>query len=208
VWEPIDNLKWQSNGLCAQPANLEIADYFFSKVPEEKYAAKNLCFSCPVRKDCLQWALENKQIWGVWGGKDEVEIRRALSVSYKGEESRRKRFPNCPYCAARPFQLETHEAEIPTGGRWTVARIVLCSECGFSWRSRTSARAVEAYHQDRKEKLDSKERLKAKKALKLEKQQQRTTQRSSLASRHPERLTEPSERSQKLSGTPQDDMQK
>ena len=189
MWSPIDNLKWQSEGLCALPANSELVDYFFSKSPEEKYAAKNLCFSCPVRQDCLQWALENKQIWGVWGGKDEVEIRRTLSVSYKGEEARRKRFPNCPYCTARPFQLETHEVEIPSGGRWSTARVVLCTECGFSWRSRTSARAVDAYHQSRSERLERKEKVRAKELLKSEKkkQQQRTTQRSSLASRRLEK---------------------
>jgi DNA-directed RNA polymerase subunit M/transcription elongation factor TFIIS len=189
VWKPIDNLKWQSQGLCADPVNSQMVDYFFSKVPVEKYAAKNLCFSCPVRKDCLQWALENKQIWGVWGGKDEVEIRRALSVSYRGEEARRKRFPNCPYCSARPFQLETREADIPTGGRWTVARIVVCTECNFSWRSRTSARAVDAHHQDRKDRLERKERARAKQAEKAatQKEQQRTKQSSSLASRHPEK---------------------
>lgn len=185
MWQPIDNLDWQSEGLCAEPSNAKMADYFFSKVPEEKYAAKNLCFTCPVRQQCLQWALENKQIWGVWGGKDEVEIRRALSVSYKGEESRRKRFPNCPYCAARPFQLETHEAEIPSGGRWTVARIVACTECGFSWRSRTSARAVDAYHASRNERLEAKEKLRAKNALKKKKQQQQSkSQRSALIEGH------------------------
>jgi hypothetical protein len=189
VWKPIDNLKWQSSGACADPKNSQLVDYFFSRDPQEKYAAKNLCFSCPVRKDCLQWSLENRQIWGVWGGKDEVEIRRALSVSYKGEEARRKRYPNCPYCNARPFQLETHEAEIPSGGRWTMARIVLCTECGFSWRSRTSARAVDAYHQDRKERIERKEKLRLKKAEKIQrkKEQQRTTQRSVLTSRPPEK---------------------
>lgn len=180
MWKPVDNLKWQAEGLCALPTNSQLVDYFFSKIPLEKYAAKNLCFTCPVRQQCLQWALENKQIWGVWGGKDEVEIRRALSVSYKGEEARRKRFPNCPYCNARPFQLTTQEAEIPSGGRWTMARIVLCTECGFSWRSRTSARAVEAYHQDRVDKIEKKERLRTKKTLK---KQQSTKQSSALAVR-------------------------
>lgn len=171
MWKPIENLKWQKDAACGLPINNGMADYFFSKVPEEKYAAKNLCYSCPVREQCLQWALENKQIWGVWGGKDEVEIRRALSVSYRGEESRRKRFPNCPYCSARPFQLKTFEAEIPTGGRWTVAKIVECSECGFSWRSRTSFNAIEAYKQSRADRLARKTREQEKRALRKAKKQ-------------------------------------
>lgn len=153
MWKPANNLKWQKDAECAKPANKKFVNWFFSKNPKEKYAAKNLCYTCPVRSECLQWALENKQIWGVWGGKDEVEIRRTLSVSYKGEEARRRRYPNCPYCNARPFQLETKTESIPGGGRWTSAKIVECTACGFSWRSRTSVNAIESYKQMRDDRL-------------------------------------------------------
>ncbi|MEE1752094.1 WhiB family transcriptional regulator [Streptomyces sp. SP18CS02] len=39
--------------------------------------AKAVCRRCPVREQCLQWALENNQDIGVWGGLGENE-RRAL----------------------------------------------------------------------------------------------------------------------------------
>ncbi|HEY9329395.1 MAG TPA: WhiB family transcriptional regulator [Streptomyces sp.] len=39
--------------------------------------AKAVCRSCPVRQECLRWALDNGQDAGVWGGLDETE-RRAL----------------------------------------------------------------------------------------------------------------------------------
>ncbi|WNI33923.1 WhiB family transcriptional regulator [Streptomyces sp. ITFR-6] len=39
--------------------------------------AKAVCHGCPVRAECLSWALENGQDTGVWGGPDEAE-RRAL----------------------------------------------------------------------------------------------------------------------------------
>ncbi|MGW6208692.1 WhiB family transcriptional regulator [Streptomyces sp. NPDC055089] len=39
--------------------------------------AKVVCRSCPVRQECLRWALDNGQDAGVWGGLDETE-RRAL----------------------------------------------------------------------------------------------------------------------------------
>lgn len=39
--------------------------------------AKAVCRHCPVREQCLQWALETGQSIGVWGGTDETE-RRAL----------------------------------------------------------------------------------------------------------------------------------
>ena len=169
MWIPAKDLKWQKEALCSQPEYREAVDWFFSREPKEKYAAKNICFSCPVRKQCLQWALEHRQIWGIWGGKDEVEMRRALSVSYKGEEARRRRFPNCPYCTARPSKLETSSIEVPGGGRWTTARIVTCTSCGFAWRSRTSANAVEAYKQQRADRMAKRERDKEKKALRLAK---------------------------------------
>jgi hypothetical protein len=148
---------------------VEAVDWFFSKEPKEKYAAKNLCFGCPVRKQCLQWALEHRQIWGIWGGKDEVEMRRALSVSYKGEEARRRRYPHCPYCGARPAKLNTSSVEIPGGGRWTTAKIVSCTVCEFSWRSRTSVNAVLAYQQEKAERAVKKEKEKEKRARRLKK---------------------------------------
>jgi WhiB family redox-sensing transcriptional regulator len=164
VWKPANNLAWQIDSLCAKAQHSDSRDWFFSKEPKEKYDAKNLCFGCPVRKQCLQWALEHRQIWGIWGGRDEVEIRRALSVSYKGEEARRRRFPNCPYCSARPSKLQTSSVEVPGGGRWTVAKIVTCTSCSFSWRSRTSFNAVELYNAERIEKLEKRIKEKEKRA--------------------------------------------
>lgn len=160
MWKPAESLKWQRDGLCAKPSNKKYLDWFFSQDFSKKYDAKNLCFSCPVRKDCLQWALEHRQIWGIWGGKDEIEIRRTLSVSYLGEETRRRRYPNCPFCTARPSKLETSVEKLSTTGRWTTAKIVTCTECGFAWRSRTSANAVEAY---KTEKIDKAAKLEKKK---------------------------------------------
>jgi WhiB family redox-sensing transcriptional regulator len=160
VWRPADNLDWQDGALCSLPEQSHVREWFFSKDTKQRYAAKNLCFECPVRGDCLQWALEHRMIWGVWGGRDEVDLRRALSVSHDGEETRRRRFPNCPYCGARPSKLSTGTAEVPGGGRWTTARIVTCSTCDFSWRSRTSANAVDTYHAERAERAGRRAREK------------------------------------------------
>ena len=38
-------------------------------------AAKAICRGCPVRNDCLTWALENAE-GGIWGGKTDEERRR------------------------------------------------------------------------------------------------------------------------------------
>ncbi|MEV7344742.1 WhiB family transcriptional regulator [Streptomyces sp. NPDC093544] len=39
--------------------------------------AKAVCEGCPVRDECLKWALETGQSIGVWGGTSEAE-RRSL----------------------------------------------------------------------------------------------------------------------------------
>ncbi|MEY2243496.1 WhiB family transcriptional regulator [Streptomyces sp. SAS_267] len=40
--------------------------------------AKAVCAGCPVREECLRWALDTGQTVGVWGGTSEAE-RRALA---------------------------------------------------------------------------------------------------------------------------------
>ena len=37
--------------------------------------AKRVCASCPVRSDCLEYALQSGQGFGVWGGASEQERR-------------------------------------------------------------------------------------------------------------------------------------
>lgn len=54
--------------------------------------AKQVCRRCPVRSDCLDWALTTGQDAGVWGGLGPAE-RRALA--------RTRRAPNGPRRRAR-----------------------------------------------------------------------------------------------------------
>lgn len=151
------------DGECAKPENKDKQDFFFSANPEKRSAAKTLCFSCDVREQCIKMALETGTIWGVWGGKDENEIRRTLSVNSEGNEVRRGRYPQCPSCSARTSRLEVRVIDLPGGGRWTTAKIVHCTVCEFEWRSRSSANAVSAYFAERADKAARAARRKAKK---------------------------------------------
>lgn len=153
---------------CAKPIYSDkVKNYFTSEDPLERNYAKNICYTeCEVRKDCVVYALENNQIWWVWGGRDENEIRRVLSVNAEGNEIRRGRYPQCPYCSARTSKLSTKIVELPEGGRWTTAKAVVCGECGTEWKSRSSANAVNAYHAQRaakKERLANKKKAPARK---------------------------------------------
>jgi hypothetical protein len=156
-WEPSKDLNWQSDAECAKKENRDKADMFFSEDSKEKSIAKGICGSCPVRQQCIKWSLENNVIWGIWGGKDEQQIRRTLSVNSDGAEIRRDRYPQCLNCGATTKNLEPYIAENPDGGRWTTVRLVRCNECKFVWRSRTSSNAVNAYHNIVAEKRTKKE---------------------------------------------------
>ena len=141
--EPED---WQPDAECAKPENDEYIKNFFANKPSQQHKALKICEACPVRAMCLQWSLETKQVWGVWGGLNYKELRRTLSVNWDGQEMRHNRFPLCPYCKAKTNSLETETISRPNGGRWSTMKIVKCTACSFSWQSRTSANAVEAFH--------------------------------------------------------------
>jgi len=60
------------------------ADLFFPEGKnkrEQEHTAKQICASCPVVTDCLQFAIDNEQ-FGIWGGTTEEE-RRHLNVVIK-----------------------------------------------------------------------------------------------------------------------------
>ena len=98
---------------------------FFSEKIDDKYQARALCVSeCPVRQQCLEYALREKIIWGVWGGVDEYELRRSLSVDRTGKPVRRARAPRCPYCSR-----QTLEIILKKRARYQVK----CTICDLSW---------------------------------------------------------------------------
>ena len=69
---------WRSAGAClsADP------DLFFpisSTGPAERQVAraKKICAGCSVRRECLEFALSNNQIYGIWGGTTADDRQRA-----------------------------------------------------------------------------------------------------------------------------------
>jgi WhiB family redox-sensing transcriptional regulator len=40
--------------------------------------AKEICQSCGVRKDCLEYAVRIREPHGIWGGLNEVERKQLL----------------------------------------------------------------------------------------------------------------------------------
>jgi len=45
---------------------------------ERERRAKAVCAACPVRKECLTYALRTREPHGIWGGLSEVERRAVI----------------------------------------------------------------------------------------------------------------------------------
>ena len=52
----------------AVPCRVGNPDLWFAESPPELERAKVLCADCPIRRACLDAALERQEPWGVWGG--------------------------------------------------------------------------------------------------------------------------------------------
>ncbi|MGL4173733.1 MAG: WhiB family transcriptional regulator [Actinomycetota bacterium] len=63
---------WQERALCAQTD----PEAFFPEKGGSTREAKKICLSCEVRSECLGYALENDERFGIWGGLSERERRR------------------------------------------------------------------------------------------------------------------------------------
>lgn len=65
-------LAWQAEALCAQTD----PEAFFPEKGGSTRDAKRICASCQVRSECLEYALEHDERFGIWGGLSERERRK------------------------------------------------------------------------------------------------------------------------------------
>ena len=67
-----DDNSWQDHANClgVDP------DLFFPERGASTREAKEVCRGCEVRHDCLEFALQNGEKFGIWGGMSERERRR------------------------------------------------------------------------------------------------------------------------------------
>ena len=68
-WEDVG---WQDRALCAQTD----PEAFFPEKGGSTREAKKVCRGCEVRAECLEYALEHDERFGIWGGLSERERRR------------------------------------------------------------------------------------------------------------------------------------
>lgn len=66
---------WVDRALCAQVGG----DAWFPEIGEPVTRAKIICLRCPVRRECLEYALDHRETFGVWGGMSTNE-RELLAI--------------------------------------------------------------------------------------------------------------------------------
>ena len=82
--------EWYNDGLCkTYPTKL-----FYQYDTKKDRLAKRICALCPVKTQCLEYALENHET-GVWGGLNDMDrarlVRKALIQGVLRDSSRRNR---------------------------------------------------------------------------------------------------------------------
>ena len=70
--EDWQDARWQERALCAETD----PEAFFPEKGGSTRMAKRICRGCEVRAECLEFALENDERHGVYGGLSERERRR------------------------------------------------------------------------------------------------------------------------------------
>lgn len=68
-----DPLRWVLDARCA---STDPESFFPEKGSLTNQAVLRVCKRCPVRRDCLEFALANDLDYGVWGGFTAMQRRR------------------------------------------------------------------------------------------------------------------------------------
>jgi WhiB family redox-sensing transcriptional regulator len=71
--DALETPDWRDQAVCVHYADRV---EFFPARGESTREAKAVCEQCPVREECLEYALQWDHLCGVWGGMSERERRQ------------------------------------------------------------------------------------------------------------------------------------
>ena len=92
---------WRDLAACLDVVSADY-DPFFADTAELQAEAIAICGTCPVRDDCLTFAVRTGQQYGVWGGQPQQVIRRLIAAD-RGGRPHRHQAP-----AGHPQASKTH----------------------------------------------------------------------------------------------------
>jgi WhiB family redox-sensing transcriptional regulator len=123
---------WRKDAACLETPNVN----FFPGRGEPTKATKAVCDTCLVRAECLEYAIVNVEVFGIWGGTSEQQrrqmrkaMRDANGIKSRGrqlghvapaacgttagyERHRREKTPSCAACrAARTQQYNRYREQ-------------------------------------------------------------------------------------------------
>lgn len=74
---------WQERAACKGPQAAVFFPPTHLERKEEREArerrAKEICASCPVRRQCLDYAVRIREPHGIWGGLNELERKQLIA---------------------------------------------------------------------------------------------------------------------------------
>jgi Transcription factor WhiB len=87
---------WTDRAACREIVTSSEDDLFFAPDSDERresfdqtvrreVAALAVCEQCPVRAECLAFAVATRQEHGVWGGRTEAQVRRLIAQTVPSE---------------------------------------------------------------------------------------------------------------------------
>jgi WhiB family redox-sensing transcriptional regulator len=71
----IERPDWMAHGACKDRTDVS----FFPGRGEDSDPAKKVCYGCPVRLQCLTYAMQQGEKYGIWGGLSERDRKRIRS---------------------------------------------------------------------------------------------------------------------------------
>ena len=103
-------MAWRDKAACRGMS----ADLFHEEKPynwpkKQLERAKAICATCPVTQECLQFAIDNRQSLGIWGGltyKERLAFRKGTGVSIQ----KRTKSAEMPHGTDSRYQREIREA--------------------------------------------------------------------------------------------------
>jgi WhiB family transcriptional regulator, redox-sensing transcriptional regulator len=80
---------WRDRAACRDVVTAEY-DPFFADTKIEQLEAIAICAACPVRDDCLTFAVRTGQQYGIWGGQPQQMVRRLIALDRAGRPHTRR----------------------------------------------------------------------------------------------------------------------
>lgn len=77
---------WTDQAAC-RGADIEL---FFSLEEDDQQRALEHCRICPVQEECLRYAIEQREMYGIWGGMVESDRRSIIRDMRRRDRERKK----------------------------------------------------------------------------------------------------------------------